>query len=422
MTIFASHAVHAPGAPYGSGETVSAQDATLGVYVHLPFCERVCPYCDFTVFAARPLDAALEQRYVAGLLAELAQRRADFAPRQLASLYFGGGTPSLFQPRSIERIVAAVCEAFAPQDVVEVTLEVNPSTVERARLPDFLAAGVNRFSVGVQAFDDRVLRKLGRAHRRDECLATLHAARQAGCANISLDLMYGAPGQTLASFEHDLSQALAFAPQHISAYCLSIEHATPFATAAARGQLALADEDEVVAMMERLATRLAEAGLYAYELSNYAVPGAESVHNRRYWTRQAVLGLGVGAWSTEVVSVAAPHGARRTNLGEVAVYLERVAMGHSAIDGALEILRPATARGEAMFLALRTAEGLAAREFVREFGAPPRVFFGSAIDTGLAAGLLEEDADANLLLSAKGRRLANSVFAQFVEDPSVAGA
>ncbi len=418
MTILTAREARTPEDLRHISAPMDIPDLTLGVYVHLPFCERVCPYCDFTVFAARPLDADLERRYVAGILAEMDQRHCDFGSRKLASLYLGGGTPSLFQPDSIAQIVTAAFATFAPQDAVEVTLEVNPSTVERERLPAFLAAGVNRFSVGVQSFDDRVLRKLGRAHRREECLATLHAARRAGCTNLSLDLIYGAPGQTLESFERDIEEALVFSPQHISAYSLSIEDKTPFAKAAARGQLALPHEEEVVTMMERLADRLAAAGLHAYELSNYAVPGAESVHNRRYWMRQPVLGLGVGAWSTEVVSVGAPYGARGANVTEVAVYFDRIATGRSAIEGALEVLRPATARGEAMFLALRTAEGLKAHAFAREFGAPPRAFFGPAIDACLAAGLLVESTDGNLVLSAKGRLLANSVFAQFVEDSS----
>lgn len=392
------------------------QDRSLGVYVHLPFCERVCPYCDFTVFAARPLSAELERRYIDGVLAELAQRRADFPLHKLESLYFGGGTPSLFSAHSIERVVMAVRDAFSSTEAIEITLEVNPSTVERERLPDFCAAGANRFSVGVQSFDDLVLRKLGRAHRRDECVATLRAVRTAGCENLSLDLIYGAPGQTLDRFARDLEQAIEFAPQHISAYLLSIEAETPFAKAVRRGQLALPDEEEVIAMMALLDAQLAAAGLRAYELSNYAAPGAESVHNRRYWHRRPVLGIGVGAWSTEVVSVAAPHGARRTNVGEVGAYLDRVFAGHSAMIDTLEVLAPATARGEAMFLALRTSDGLIAREFAREFGAPPRAFFAAAIDACCTMKLLEEDLQGNLVLSAKGRRLSNEVFAQFVED------
>lgn len=398
------------------GDACDAKDRSLGVYVHLPFCERVCPYCDFTVFAARPLGADLERRYIDGVLAELAQRCADFSQHELESLYFGGGTPSLFSAHSIERIVAAVHDAFSPKATVEVTLEVNPSTVERERLSAFFSAGVNRFSVGVQSFDDLVLRKLGRAHRRDECTETLHAARKAGCKNLSLDLIYGAPGQTLESFACDLEQALAFEPQHISAYLLSVEADTPFAKAARRGQLALPDEEDVLAMMDWLGSRLTTAGLHAYELSNYAMPNAESVHNWRYWRRRPVLGLGVGAWSTEIVSVAAPYGARRTNVNEVSAYFDRVFSGNSAMAGALEVLRPATARGEAMFLALRTTAGLAAGEFAREFGAPPRAFFAAAIDACCKAKLLEEDGQENLALSAKGRRLSNEVFAQFVED------
>ncbi len=233
----------------------------VGVYVHVPFCERVCPYCDFAVVAARELPEQDESRYVDALLEELTRRRTDFASRALASLYLGGGTPSLLLPASVERLVRAAHDAFPAGGDVEITLELNPSSVERERLPGFRDAGVNRLSVGVQSFDDTTLRRLGRAHKAEEVHRTLEACRGAGFDRISLDLIFAAPGQTREDVECDLDAAIAFGPEHVSAYELTLEPGTPFAAAAARGQIAKPDEDDCVAMILQIEERLGEAGL-----------------------------------------------------------------------------------------------------------------------------------------------------------------
>jgi oxygen-independent coproporphyrinogen-3 oxidase len=389
---------------------------TLGVYVHVPFCERVCPYCDFAVVAARPLAPEAEERYVAALLRELAGRRADFAGRALASVYFGGGTPALLRPASVARLVAAIRGAFAgaePPPDLEVTLEANPSTLERERLPGFREAGVNRLSLGIQSFDDAVLRRLGRAHRAEAGRAALRAAREAGFANLSLDLIFAAPGQDLAALEGDLDEALRFAPEHVSCYALSVEPGTPFATAAARGQLALPGEELAAAMMERVAERLEAAGLLQYEISSFARPGFEALHNARYWQRRPVLGLGLGAFSTDPPGPGAPFGVRRGNPRQLSRYLEAVEAA-GRVEAEAEVLEERVARGEAAFLALRTRRGLVAAAFAREFGAPPRAFWGREIDALRAGGLLAENEAADLALTAAGRLLADSVFERFV--------
>ncbi len=389
---------------------------SVGVYLHIPFCERICPYCDFAVVAAPQLAPEAAERYVEALLAELALRRAAFEGRRLASVYFGGGTPSLLTPEAIAGLVRAVRGAFAsaPSDEpVEITLEVNPSTVERERLPGFRAAGVERVSLGVQSFDDGVLKRLGRAHRADEARRSLHACRDAGFKALCLDLIFAAPGQGIAVFERDLAEALQFSPEHVSCYELTIEPRTPFATAAQRGQLTLPDEDLAAAMHETAERALTGAGLARYELSNYARPGFEAVHNRRYWQRRPVLGLGVGAFSTDPTAPQHPFGVRRSNPRALAVYLERVESGVSPEEEP-ELLGAATARGEAVFLALRCSRGLEAARFADEFGAAPRAFFGPAIDALVGGGLLEEASDGDLRLSARGRLLADSVFESFV--------
>jgi oxygen-independent coproporphyrinogen-3 oxidase len=382
----------------------------LGVYLHVPFCERICPYCDFAVVAARALGREAEERYVTALLAELAARRRDFAGRALVTVYLGGGTPSLLSPQSVGALLDAVRSAF-PGEPAEVTLEINPSTLERERLPGFRAAGIDRVSVGIQSFDDTTLRRLGRAHRAREGERTLAACRAAGFARLSLDLIAAAPDQDLAAFDRDLSAAIAAGPDHISVYELTLEPGTPFARAAERGRLATADEETAARMLERAEERLAAAGYRRYEISSYALPGREALHNQRYWQRRPVLGLGMGAVSNDPPSADYPHGVRRTNPRTLDAYL---AVAAGAQRAEVEALEPRIARGEAVFLALRTSVGLDAERFAAEFGAPPRAFFAAAIGALSAQGLLEEADTGRLSLTPRGRMLADTVFAHFV--------
>ncbi|MDJ0868737.1 MAG: radical SAM family heme chaperone HemW [Myxococcota bacterium] len=395
-------------------EPQASEVQEVGVYVHVPFCERICPYCDFAVVREPRLSREREAAYVDALLAELAARRERFAGRTLASLYLGGGTPSLLTPASVARLLEAVADAFPPAPGLEVTLEANPSTTEAARLPDFRAAGVDRLSLGIQSFDDRVLKRLGRAHRAESARVALRAARAAGFENLSIDLIFAAPGQRLADLERDLDETRAHAPEHVSAYALTVESGTPFALAERRGQLALADEEEAVAMFEAVEARLAAAGLARYEVSSYARPGFESRHNRRYWERRPVLGLGPSAWSSEPPDSEAPHGARRANVRELPTYLEHLAAGRPASEAGPERLDARTARGEAVFLALRTRRGLAAGPFAAEFGSAPRAFFGPEIQALTSAGLLVEEQDGSLRLTRRGRLLSDTVFERFV--------
>jgi oxygen-independent coproporphyrinogen-3 oxidase len=303
-----------------------------------------------------------------------------------------------------------VRDAFAGEPA-EVTLEVNPSTVERERLPAFRDAGVDRVSLGIQSFDDTTLRRLGRAHRAREGEAALAACRAAGFARLSLDLIAAAPGQDLAAWERELERAIAAAPDHVSVYELTLEPGTPFAIAAASGRLATADEDTAALMLERAEQRLGAAGYRRYEISSYARPGREALHNQRYWHRRPVLGLGMGAVSSDPGAPGRPHGARRTNPRALDAYLD-VAAGRRTAE--VEVLTPQAARGEAVFLALRTDTGLDAQRFAREFGALPRAFYGDEIDALCAQGLLGEGEGGRLQLTPRGRMLSDTVFAHFV--------
>jgi oxygen-independent coproporphyrinogen-3 oxidase len=397
-----------------SKDRADAVDASVGLYIHIPFCERVCPYCDFAVVAARTIEPAIEQRYVSALLRELDSRRADFPGRSLATVYFGGGTPSLLQPASLERLLDAARAAFSGSDCeIEISLEVNPSTTERERLPAFREVGINRLSIGVQSFEDETLKKLGRAHKASESWESLRAAREAGFGNLSLDLILACPGQSFDAFERDLENALEFGPEHLSVYELSIESGTPFALADERGQLARPSEELAARMLETLASRCAAAGLERYEISNAARPGFESAHNSRYWARQPVLGLGMGAWSSELPSDEMPFGGRRMNSRKLAEYLSGVEKAdNSGVE--FDRLSESAARGEAMFLGLRRTAGLSCVAFETEFGAPPRKFYARQIDRLMATGLLAEATNGDLRLTDRGLLLSDTVFADFV--------
>jgi oxygen-independent coproporphyrinogen-3 oxidase len=399
----------------GAGQGAEKKnDDDVGVYVHLPWCERVCPYCDFAVLATRRLEPDVEARYVADLGRELEARAVDFAARDLATIYFGGGTPGLFRPESIEALIQMIRDHFpgAPQ---ETTLELNPSTVESARLPAFRAAGVDRLSIGVQSFDDGLLKRLGRAHRAEVVDGTLAAARAAGFDEISLDLIFAGPGQTLADLDGDLDRVIDFGPEHVSTYELTWEASTPFGRALAAGQLEACDEDLAADMIEHVEARLERAGYERYEISSYARPGHRARHNARYWQRAPVLGLGMGAHSTEMRGGDRPHGARRANPRTLEAWRAGLMRDPGGI-GEEERLSPAVARGEAVFLALRQREGLDPARFAAEFGAPPRRFFATQIDRNRAAGWIEERADGGLRLTPAGRLVADSVAEAFVAE------
>jgi putative oxygen-independent coproporphyrinogen III oxidase len=401
-------------------------DGGVGVYLHLPFCERICPYCDFAVVAARVLPPGLEGRYVDALCRELEARQPDFAGRTLESIYFGGGTPSLFRAESIARLVAAVRAAFPdrpggvdddlPGQPVETTLELNPSTLECDRLPGFRAAGVDRLSIGVQSVQDRTLKRLGRAHRAPVVFETLRRARSAGFENLSLDLIFALPEQELASLDRDLDFVIDFAPEHVSTYELTFEPDTPFGRARSTGRMQACDEDQAADMIEHIEARLETAGYQRYEISSYARAGRRARHNSRYWQRQAVLGLGMGAHSFEVRTPDHPHGRRRANPRGLEAWFHAVE-AHPATVGVVEEPSAATARGEAVFLALRQREGLSARIFEAEFAGPPRTFFAAEIARAREFGWIEEGGTepGDLRLTRAGRLVADSVAALFVE-------
>lgn len=320
----------------------------LSLYIHLPWCVRKCPYCDFNSHALR---AALpEQEYVDALLRDLEQEAERAGGRTIESIFIGGGTPSLFSAAAIDRLLSAVREQLNLRPDAEITLEANPGTVEQDRFAGFRAAGINRLSIGIQSFDDARLQSLGRIHGRDEALRAVDAARRAGFDNFNLDLMYGLPQQDLDGALADLEQAIALAPNHISHYQLTLEPNTLFHAQPPT----LPDDDDCYAMQQACQTRLAEAGYRHYEVSAYAQPGRESRHNLNYWTFGDYLALGAGAHGkiTDVASGTIQRYAKRKHPRDYQLHAGRP----SVVDQESSI-GPADLILEFMMNALRLRDG-----------------------------------------------------------------
>ncbi len=376
-----------------------ARDDGTGIYVHIPFCDRICPYCDFAVVRTR--EAAID-RYCAALHREI---ELTPAPLGMRTIYLGGGTPSAIGPDRIGALASTLFEKFGVvPDTFEFTLEANPSRGP-ADIRRWRAAGVNRLSVGVQSFDDGELRRLGRDHTAAEATEFLNAARSAGFENISLDLIAGTPGQSVESFSKSLRAAIATGVDHISVYGLTIESGTPFATWFEREPRAFPDDDIVAALLEAADRELTACGYSHYEISNFAQPGYESAHNIGYWRQADCAGFGMSA--------AGYHdGERYANLRGFDAYCDAIEADKSP-RAETERLDVSRRIGEAAMLALRTSAGIDYADFARRFGVDAQAIFIAARNKCSAAGLLEDDA-SGARLTGRGRLLANSVCAEFL--------
>jgi oxygen-independent coproporphyrinogen-3 oxidase len=353
----------------------------LSVYVHLPWCLKKCPYCDFNsheIGVSRNNPGVPEGRYLDALRADLEASLPLVWGRTVQTVFIGGGTPSLFSPEGIDRLLSDLRSLLPLAPGAEVTLEANPGTFERERFRAFRAAGVTRLSIGVQSFDDTKLRALGRVHDRAQALAAIEEAA-ASFDTFNLDLMYALPGQTLPELERDLATALAFSPPHLSLYHLTLEPNTAFAVRPP----VLPDEDTSAIMLDRLVELTGEAGLQRYEVSAYARPGHRSAHNLNYWQFGDYLGLGAGAHG----KLSFPHRVLRTvKWREPARYMAEALAGHAASNED-EVARKALPF-EFMLNALRLRDGFDEALFGERTGLPPSAI-AEPLQRAQRRGLLE---------------------------------
>lgn len=401
--------------------------APIGVYVHIPFCIKKCPYCDFNSYALKShagagrgaVEEMPEAAYVQALCTELDYYRAlpGWADRSAASIFFGGGTPSLFAPASIKRIIDAIRQSFTFDAAAEVTIEANPGTIDellgQEKLSGFKEAGINRISFGAQSFNAAKLTRLGRIHLPDDVPRAVQFARAAGITQVSIDLMFGVEGESLINWQADLSTALSLTTDHLSVYGLTIEPGTDFDRLTRRGQQLAADDDLQAEMYELTQSELSTAGFVQYEISNYAKPGARCQHNLGYWHGRDYLGLGAGAHSflRQTPAAASPWGQRWSNVPGPADYIARSSERGDCAQRRDPVGRD-QARTEFFFLGLRLQEGVSKREFEARFQEPFEARYRQTMDSLHSDGLIRET-DERVALTERGFLFADTVMASF---------
>ena len=346
-----------------------------GLYVHIPFCQTRCRYCDFY----STTDLHLREAYVAALLREISSRKEELK-EPIRTIYFGGGTPSQLTAEDIGRLI----EAIGTEAAEEITVEMNPGDADVRYLEMLRHAGVNRLSMGVQSMHDEHLKLIGRRHTSAQAREAVSMARKAGFENLSLDLIYGLPGQTMAEWQEDVEQLLALRPEHISAYCLQWEAGTALTEMLERGEVAMTDDETEMAMYDYLMERLQEAGYEHYEVSNFARPGYASRHNSSYWNDTPYIGIGAAAHSYD-------GQVRSSNPADIQQYIAGAAREE-------EVLTADDRYNERIMLGLRTARGIARME-IRD---------RQAVERLIQRGLLREEG-TQVVATRQGLHILNSI-------------
>jgi len=403
MTAAANHNSRATLSKYEQIESV-ASDPVRHIYVHIPFCARICPYC---AFYKELLDRSQTERFCQALLRELQQHQGTGISKSLrrsgdgrsclqpSTIYFGGGTPTALTTGQLECLLGGFRDQLDLSQLVEWTMEANPGSVSARKAALLQRRGINRISLGIQSWDDDLLKLLGREHDARQGEESFAIFRDAGFSNINLDLMFGLPGQTIQQWQSTLKRTVALVPEHISTYCLTYEEDTEFFLRHARGEFRQ-DSDADAKFLEVTMSVLQDAGYQHYEISNYARPGFRSAHNRAYWSGADYLGIGPSAFSTLGLK-------RWQNIPDFRRYSEAISSGESAI-GSVENLTPEMKRAEKIALALRTDHGAPA-QLLNSFPDETREF--------VRLGLLQR-VNGNFILTRSGKLLADSVAEAFV--------
>ncbi len=377
-----------------------ANPGPAGLYLHVPFCRRKCAYCDF--YSLPDSGEAVQGAYLSGVEQELRQATL---PGTVETVFLGGGTPTVLPAPLLSRLLVVIADKVDMSAVAEFSVEANPGAIDEPRAAVLRACGVNRISLGVQSFQPATLGALGRIHGPDEVHDAVRLFRRLGFTNLSLDLIFAVPGQTLADWHADLDAALSLAPEHLSVYGLAIEPATPLGLRVRQGKLLPTADELYVEMFSAARARLIAAGYDHYEISNYARPGFRCCHNVGYWRNRPYLGLGPAASSFVA-------GRRWTNVRDLDQYVARLSRGQPPAEEIEELSPEARARELAM-LNLRMADGIILQEFHDQTGFDALHLFDQAIRTHRAAGLLEVTSDA-VRLTPQALPIADTVLVDFV--------
>jgi len=382
--------------------TKTADGSVIGLYVHIPFCLSKCGYCDFNSFAGLE---ALFAAYTSALVQEV----EDAVPAQVRTVYLGGGTPTVLPSPDLARILRAIHRHFRVDARAEISIEANPCTIDLPKLGHLRAEGFNRLSLGVQSFDNQELQMLGRIHCARDAVQAMENARLAGFENLSLDLLYGLPRQTLASWQSSLERALELAPDHLSLYALTLEEGTPLSAAIAKGELPAPDPDLAADMYEFAREVLSRAGFLHYEISNWSrSPDLMCWHNLTYWRNESYLGFGAGAHSWL-------FGKRWSNTPSPAAYIQHTAQGRRLMSST-ETIPQELEMSETMMMGLRLLdEGIPFERFQDRFGVSLPDKYAHQLEELSGLGLIQVG-NGRLRLSERGCLLGNQVFLRFFPD------
>lgn len=373
-------------------------------YLHIPFCEHICYYCDFNkVFIeGQPVD-----KYIDMLIREMSFLKEEVSAHPLSTMYIGGGTPTSLSAKQLEKLMIGIHEQLPLASGVEFTVEANPGDLTADKISVLKNYGVNRLSMGVQSFDDRLLKKIGRKHTASDVFDTMRLLEKSGLNNVSIDLIYALPGQSLESFQDSLDKALSLDLPHYSLYSLILENQTVFYNLARQGRLHLPDEDEEGDMFDLAASFMEAHGRKQYEVSNFAIPGKESQHNLVYWNNEEYYGLGAGASGYL-------DGVRYRNFGPIQQYMQPLKEQKRPIRDE-EILTEQARMEEELFLGLRKREGVSYALFYEKFKQSLDEVFGNVIEELVAEKLLVKDTQ-HIALTRRGLALGNNVFQRFLLD------
>lgn len=392
----------------------------IALYVHIPFCETKCPYCDFNTYSG---IETLIPAYVPALVREISFWGATLHNPKVHTVFFGGGTPSYLASNELCKILEQVRASFRVALDAEVTVEANPDDFDEAKLAAYLEAGVNRLSIGVQSLDDDLLLQLGRRHDSVQAMEAYRMARAAGFGNVSIDLMYGLPSQTLDQWVTTLDQATEFEPVHMSMYCLTLEPGTPMEQWVKKGVLKEPDPDVAADMYLAAEEKMDALDYRHYEISNWAKPRFESRHNLAYWRNQPYLGVGPGAHSylngMRFANIRSPKeyvrllGLEQTT-GTVNELDETLIRTQPILD-TLEVIEPHLEMAETMMMGMRLDTGVSEEEFVKRFGITIEEAYGAEIFELTRDGLIQFS-DGTARLTPRGRLLGNRVFSRFFQD------